>query len=488
MSINSSTPVVPSAGRQIRSHALRTVPRMPVILLLKTALLCGLLLFAGQPSHSVCLADTFELTNGTVITCVIISETPDSFTVQTEIGKITIDKETISKHVRQSDEINAELRRRWKEAKRRYKRSVSGNPFTKVENGRRMVKYNGSWITFDEYSALQKKLQDEQEEFVETEKEEDKKAKQEKVFSDNQARTFELIQQGRPQRSRRLQSVLDKGTWYSAGTDNFIIYYAKKNQLRLAESLAEAAEYYFDAILRDFGFDISFSFQERVEILFVDDTQTWQTVAADDLRSGIRASLSSHYFKEILLRVNVSKKTTVNHLAHELTRMMVEEHILQNFSKRHQIPLWLMEGLSGFQGEMSHLILPPETVVDALRKNYLIRLDDLLTMREYPEDELERKLFYIESRSLIDYIFSRYGKQNMRLYIDSIVSLYHEIISSDLDYTTENTRHVIKRLVEETFLSRDFSGFSSFEENWLRYLLETYQMKKRQQELKRQIS
>jgi len=425
-------------------------------------------------------ADTFVLNNETTVTGVILTETSTEYEVRIPIGKVTISKDTVLKHIQQSKEENNALVQKWKEEKRAYKARVHGNnPFTQMKDGKRFVKHNGTWVSFEAFEKIQQETKKKQKEFIEAEVINDTEEKREKALEENKKRTFEFIQQGGADRSQRTQAILTEGTWLSEDTLNFITYYQNEETKAFAEALANAAEFYFEKIKTDLGLEIYFAFQERIELLIIEKDSQWKAATAEDLRLGNTTSLSSHFFKEIFLSLAADETEIVTMLAHEIARLVTREFALQTFSKRHIVPFWLIEGIAGFEGPIQSLDLPPDTVCDAIRKNYLVKLDRLLVLQEYPQAELEQKLFEEEARSIITFISKHYGEENMHAFVSKTIELYHRIMPKKIDYTRQNAQVLVKTLVAETFLKKDYSGFSTFEENWLRDLLRECQIEKR---------
>jgi hypothetical protein len=422
-------------------------------------------------------ADTLELDTGAVLTCIILSETDSEYIVHMQVGRSSIAKETVMSVTKQSQTENDVLRTLWRDEKRRYKRSVVGSPpIVKIEGGKRYIRHEGEWLLYSEYVALRKKTEKKTADFITQKTIEDIQAKEEQLLAHNRERTSELIQQRKARRSLRGNTILEEGAWFSVEAQNFIVFFQSAENIAFADSLAHAAEEHFAQIKAELALDPFFLFDERIEIFAMRTEQQWLTAAQEDAREGNSLSISSHYFKELYLYLAAEEKRISEALAHELARLVLEEFNRSFFSKRHRIPFWLIEGLSGRFGEVPDLKISLHVLTDALYKNYAIRLDQLLVMNAYPANDLDKRLFYTESVLLIDFIFSRYGAEGLQSFIRSMLDLYHDAEYAHGSYNAldpKQARGIIKLAVKTTrFLNHDFSGFSTFEENWLRYIVQ----------------
>jgi len=427
-------------------------------------------------------ADTIELESGTVLTCVILKETASEYSIRTDIGKMTVAKEKTTNVMRQSAKENSELKKKWKEAKRAYNKQVKGSaPVVKYENGKRLIRYHDRWLSYEDYITIKKAEKLEIEHFIKEKNTEDITDKENRFLAENKEATTERIKQGQKDRSDRGNSILSDGEWFSFGTENIIAYCSDEESIEVTESLAEAAEYYFERSKSELGMDFYFAFSERIDIILIENDTDWKKATRDAIRIGNPHSISNHFFKEIYLDLRVEDPLIVNALHHEIKRMLLRELIISSFSKGHYVPLWLTEGVVSSSSPLTGLELPLATVRDAILKNYLIKFDELLMIKEYPTEELERKLFYMESVLFINFIVSRYGTENLNSFIRKVIELYNELAPREIDRTPQNARIIVKRLTELPFLKKDFSGFSSLEENWLKYVVKQAELKKAKQ-------
>jgi hypothetical protein len=446
---------------------------------LETLAILSLSLFFLSTIHPTLLsADTFELSNGTIIEGVITSESSTSYEVRIQIGKVTIEKKALVTHSPASPEANAALIKKWRDSKRaQIKGFNERNPFTQIKDGKRFVKYQGAWISFEEFEKTKKSFQEAQTEFIEKQTEENRVLTLEEEKESNKEQSIKLIQEGKAARSETTNSFVSQGDWFSIITDNFILYYNDWEDALFAATVSISAENALTKIKMDLSLKEPFSFNERIEIILIKDEEKWRNVLKDDPRIGNDSSRSSLFFKEILLFSINDASLLSTLLAHESARITLNEFMIQSFSKKYILPLWLSEGFAGFEGEISHLKASPETLLDAILKNYLIKLDSLVIHTEYPGKELQNKLFFSEAVSIISFIHSRYGSDNLNSFILKTIEHSNRTLRKQTDYTVQNGKHLLKGVIEDSFLNRDYSGFKTFEENWLKNLMEECKLK-----------
>jgi peptidase MA superfamily protein len=94
-------------------------------------------------------------------------------------------------------------------------------------------------------------------------------------------------------------------------------------------------------------------------------------------------------------------------LLHEFCHLVIRE-----VTGKKKIPLWLDEGLANRMGSPM-LPTASDFLKEKIAQNQHIKLSELIDMRKYPKDSKEKTLFYIESESLVDFLFSRQKKKGV---------------------------------------------------------------------------
>ena len=101
-----------------------------------------------------------------------------------------------------------------------------------------------------------------------------------------------------------------------------------------------------------------------------------------------------------------------NGIIHEMTHLLVDESVNSPFAK---IPAWLNEGLAmHFE---SNSFRRNETVEQALRDGNLLQLRSMGTVPGRPQDV---RTFYAQAWSIVDYMISTYGRENMAALLNAI--------------------------------------------------------------------
>jgi hypothetical protein len=100
-------------------------------------------------------------------------------------------------------------------------------------------------------------------------------------------------------------------------------------------------------------------------------------------------------------------------LPHEITHLLVGEAVFGPFG---QLPTWLNEGLATYaQGDMSPDAR--QAFNDAVKNNQLISLRSL--GGTFPADEIQARLAYAESQSLVTYLINHGGWDKIRLLLST---------------------------------------------------------------------
>ena len=176
---------------------------------------------------------------------------------------------------------------------------------------------------------------------------------------------------------------------------HFIIYH---NNRDLAGDLIWKAEYYYKKILGHFGVREfrPWEGKDKCEIyLYKTKADYMKATGAPEWSAGLAQGSLSRF----------SAYENSPHLAtttfpHELTHILF--HLFMN---KRNMPLWLEEGMAQFEEEdQTSLYRRKQNVKWNIRNHSYIRLNELMGMREVPEDNVD--LFYAESASIVEHLIT----------------------------------------------------------------------------------
>ncbi|MFH1857270.1 MAG: hypothetical protein ABH836_08645 [Candidatus Omnitrophota bacterium] len=174
--------------------------------------------------------------------------------------------------------------------------------------------------------------------------------------------------------------------------DHFVIYH--DNRI-LANELSWKAEYYYKQILRHLNVENFDPFREKPcpIYLYKNHEQYVENSGAPSWSVGIAK-------QEPLCFATYERAKNVEHTVfpHELTHLM-----LFVFFDGQSIPRWLNEGLAEYE-EADFGKTEKPFLKRRVKNGYYIKLEDLFSMRSYPVDDEELRLFYAESASVVEFL------------------------------------------------------------------------------------
>jgi len=198
--------------------------------------------------------------------------------------------------------------------------------------------------------------------------------------------------------------------WQEEKSTHFIIYYHNLDAEFLRQ-LVNKAEYYYDNITSDLGFN-RFNFwlwDERAKIYVYDDPQSyilgtgqpvWSAGAVIPRSKVIYAFAGEEDFLNTIL-------------PHEMGHIIFREFV--GFDNT-AVPLWLDEGIASYQ-EQSRREAANELVKDALKEYRFIDLQDLSGISpQVMRNTASVALFYAEAVSVINYLMQVFGRDKLVLF------------------------------------------------------------------------
>lgn len=191
--------------------------------------------------------------------------------------------------------------------------------------------------------------------------------------------------------------------WSERKSQHFIVYYQETPE-DFADTVIDAAEEYYDQIIKELGFYSSkgWSFDDRARIYVFNDQ-------AHYVQSASQASWSAGaaYYRSRLIKTYPSARGFFDSLLpHELGHIIFHEFI----GDKVLIPSWFDEGVAMYQ-EKAKQFGSHRKVMEAIEDGSFIPLPELdrnqLTRKSSRESV---ELFYAESSSIVYFLIHEHGR------------------------------------------------------------------------------
>ncbi len=147
----------------------------------------------------------------------------------------------------------------------------------------------------------------------------------------------------------------------------------------------------------------------KTEIMLLQDPKKFSELAPSDLTVAIAVPFHNiiiiDYIRIVRDRIPLDET-----LRHELTHLILHRHI-----RPENLPRWLDEGTAQWiSGGIGELLNPPDPSIlkRAVRSGRVYRFSDLES--EFPSEHDGTLLAYIQSKSFVEFIISRYGADEFR--------------------------------------------------------------------------
>ncbi|MDP2981008.1 MAG: hypothetical protein Q8N67_02960, partial [Candidatus Omnitrophota bacterium] len=261
-----------------------------------------LFLFSGQKMF----ADTVYLKNGNRVKGIITRETDKSVELKINPGaKVTFSKDDIKSMEKESEEQHSKMEESWGIGRNKAEvKEIARDVFEEEQLKKGLVKYKDAWMTPEEKERLQ----------VASLAKDSDKGFGEKRFSlkdDNMAR------------SDIAKKLLAKGNWFLRESEHFSVFYRDLNQAKI---VSDKAEYYFEKIIYDLGYEKDFKWDRKCQVFIVESPDKWK----DFLRSiGFNADLVGgfvpNYGETEMFLCALSEGYLALTFPHELTHLIFKE-------------------------------------------------------------------------------------------------------------------------------------------------------------------
>jgi len=182
------------------------------------------------------------------------------------------------------------------------------------------------------------------------------------------------------------------------------LVYAQETQV--AQSVKNKIRNLYEDITNKLGY--TGAFKTKYQILIWQDQNRYQSfLKAQGLRLQAKAFFISKFKGFPTIIACTDKDNLQRALLHEFTHLALRE-ICGSFTKKPQ--LWLDEGMANYLGSPM-LSQHKEPLKEKLRQGKAIPLATLISMKKYPENREKKTLFYIESESLVSFLFASERKK-----------------------------------------------------------------------------
>ncbi|MFC1698710.1 peptidase MA family metallohydrolase [Candidatus Omnitrophota bacterium] len=330
-------------------------------------------------------ADEVGLSNGNVLTGIVIKETEDAVGLEVSIGaSITFSKQDVAYIKRWDQEQNQELTELWqREREERSQAELARQKFEARQKARGLVKYRGKWIA-----------------------ETDKKKMETKEYIDSVLKAKlergEIAQSTDSGRTKVARTILTRGNWHYRTTEHFIVYYEDLMQSKI---VADRAEYYYEKIAYDLDYDKSIYWPQKCEVFIIPSEEKWEEYMRGLVRrfDHIGGFVPSTGEKEIYLCTLSLPYLSVT-FPHELTHLIFAE-----FAGGAAIPLWLNEGLAIYESGL--IGYADEMLREKVKQAEHMPLKDMLESEDYPQSEEGMKLYYAQAEKTVEFLITQHGRK-----------------------------------------------------------------------------
>jgi hypothetical protein len=350
-----------------------------------------LFLFACQELFG----DMVYLKNGNRVKGIITRETDKSVEVKINLGaKVTFSKDDIKNIEKESEDQHVELEEEWGAEKNKAEvKEISKNVFEEEQLKKGLVEYKDRWITPEEKERLQTAN-------IARDSDRDSGEKRFLLKDDNIAR------------SNTAKKLLSKGNWFLRETEHFSVFYRDLNQAKI---VSDKAEYYFEKIIYDLGYEKDFKWDKKCQVFIVETPDKWKEfLKSIGFNADLVGGFVPNYGEAEMFLCALSEGYLALTFPHELTHLIFKE-----VAGKKTIPLWLNEGLANYEANVTSI--SNELLTKNIKQGTHILLGDLLRIASYPEGKNTRELFYAQSEKLVEFLITQCGREKFRKFCDFIL-------------------------------------------------------------------
>ena len=251
-------------------------------------------------------ADTVYLRNGNRLRGIITKETDKSVELKINPGaKVTFSKDDIKSIEKESEGQTAKLEEEWNIEKNKTDvKGMTKDIFEEEQLKKGLVKYKDEWMSAEEKERLQA---------ASLARDADK-GSGERRFS---------LKDDNITRSNIAKKLLSKGNWFSRESEHFYIFY---RDLIQAKIVGDKAEYYFEKVIYDLGYEKDLKWDKKCQVFIVESVDKWK----DFLKSiGFNADLIGgfvpNYAEKEMFLCAISEGYLALTFPHELTHLIFKE-------------------------------------------------------------------------------------------------------------------------------------------------------------------
>ena len=373
-------------------------------------------------------ADIVYLKNGNRLRGIISKETDKSVELKINLGaKVTFSKDDVKSIDRETKEQHAKLEEEWGlNSNKAEVKGISKDVFEEEQLKKGLVKYKDRWVTPDEKEKLQA---------AGLARDADKGMGERRVS----------LKEDGVVRSNTAKKLLSKGNWFLRESEHFSVFYRDLNQAKI---VGDKAEYYFEKIVYDLGYEKDLKWDKKCQVFIVETADKWK----DFLKSiGFNADLIGgfvpNYGEREMFLCAISEGYLAVTFPHELTHL-----IFKDLAGKSNIPLWLNEGLANYEASVTSV--SNELLTKSIKQGTHILLGDLLRMTNYPQGKDARELFYAQSEKMVEFLITQYGREKFRKFCDfvfknksfkeAVFSVYSKDFKDLEDFNIKLVEYIVK--------------------------------------------
>lgn len=199
--------------------------------------------------------------------------------------------------------------------------------------------------------------------------------------------------------------AFDEKGWNVEKSTHFIVYY-KEAEGKFVKQAIDKAEGYYKSIADGLGFNRYefWTWDKRAKIYIYDSAKDYQEKTGKPAWSGGHA----YYHEKVIETYPWAGGFFDSLLPHELGHIIFREFI----GTQSNAPLWLDEGVAMYQEKNRRRDIRPK-LLQAMEEKRFMSLEKLSQLNiGFVEDKSLVELYYDESVSAVDFLISRFGKDN----------------------------------------------------------------------------
>src|SRR3989338_139314 len=276
-------------------------------------------------------ADTIYLKNGNRLKGIITKETDKSVELKINPGaKVTFSKSDVKSVERDSEEQHAKLEAEWDIGRNKLEvGEITKDVFEEEQLKKGLVKYKDKWVTPEEKERVQA---------ASLAKDADKGSGERRVS----------LKDDKIAGSAIAKKLLTKGNWFLRESEHFSIFY---RDLVQAKIVGDKAEYYFEKIVYDIGYEKDLKWDKKCQVFIVEGVAKWKDfLKGIGFNPDLIGGFVPNYGEREMFLCAMSEGYLALTFPHELTHLIFKE-----VAGKNTIPLWLNEGLANYEASLTSI-------------------------------------------------------------------------------------------------------------------------------------